>query len=139
MGIIKLNYGKQRDGTYRREMPRTWFLSVPFYALYMLREATAVITLFYTIILMFGLSALSKGEAAFLAWAKGQQNGLLMWFSVFALALSLFHTATWFAAAPKAMDVRVKGKKVPDHQIIAANWGVLFVVTVLVLALCGMQ
>jgi fumarate reductase subunit C len=34
----------------------------------------------------------------------------------------LFHALTWFHLAPKAMEVRLSGKRVPDLLIIVSNY-----------------
>ncbi|HEY3123032.1 MAG TPA: fumarate reductase subunit C, partial [Thermoanaerobaculia bacterium] len=34
----------------------------------------------------------------------------------------LFHTVTWFNLAPKAMAVRVRGKRVPDVLVAGPNY-----------------
>ena len=34
----------------------------------------------------------------------------------------LFHTITWFNLTPRAMALRLRGKKLPDVMIIAPNY-----------------
>ena len=44
----------------------------------------------------------------------------------------LFHTITWFNLAPRAMVVRVRGRRLPDLLIAGANYVAWLVVSVLV-------
>jgi fumarate reductase subunit C len=44
----------------------------------------------------------------------------------------LFHTITWFNLAPKAMAMRVHGKRVPDLLIAAPNYALWLGATVAV-------
>lgn len=139
MGSIEKNdSGKQRNGAYRREMKRTWWTAIPFYMLYMLREATAVFTLLYTLILIGGLAALSSGKVDFVEWANNvQANGFIMWFAVLSFVMAMYHTYTWFAATPKVMPLQIGDKKVAAKYIISGHWLAFFVLLILTLALAG--
>lgn len=139
MSIVKSDYGQQKSGTYRREVTRTWWTQVPFYSLYMLREATAIFMLFYTISLIFGLGAVADGKDAFIKWAEIQSHGTMQWFALISLVMALYHSATWFAATPKVMPLQRGDKKVPAKLIIAANWLAFFFITVIVIALAGLK
>jgi fumarate reductase subunit C len=46
---------------YVRPMPSTWWKKLPFYRFYMLREGTAVPTVWFSIVLIYGLFALKHG------------------------------------------------------------------------------
>lgn len=138
-GIKRIEHGKQKSGTYRREMKRTWWAEVPFYSAYMLREATAIFTLLYTVVLIFGLGALADGKAAFLDWAATQSYGVMMWFAVIAFVMAMYHTATWFAATPKVMPLQKGDKKIPAKLIIAGHWLAFFALLIFVLALAGLK
>jgi fumarate reductase subunit C len=46
--------------------------------------------------------------------------------------LVLFHTITWFNLAPRAMVVRVRGRRVPDLLIAGSNYAAWLVVSVAV-------
>ena len=39
-----------------------------------------------------------------------------------ALLLILFHTITWFNLAPRAMPLRLRGKRLPDWMVAAPNY-----------------
>lgn len=45
---------------YVRPMPSTWWKKLPFYRFYMLREGTAVPTVWFSIVLIYGLFALES-------------------------------------------------------------------------------
>ena len=52
---------------YVRPMPSTWWKKLPFYRFYMLREGTAVPTVWFSLELMYGVFALKHGAEA---WAS---------------------------------------------------------------------
>ncbi len=138
-GIKKVNAGKLQNGAYRRDVKVSWWTEIGFYRAYMLREATAIFMLIYTVLLMFGLSALVESKEAFLDWATFMTCGWTQWFSVVSLLMALYHTGTWFAATPKVMPLQIGDKKVPGHLIIAANWIAFFVTALFVFALAGLS
>ena len=53
---------------YVREMKRTWWKDSSFYRFYMIREATVLPLIFFTICLTFGLGSLVKGPEAWQGW-----------------------------------------------------------------------
>ena len=57
---------------YVREMKRTWWSNHPFYRFYMLREATVLPLILFTVFLTFGLGSLVKGPEAWAGWLKHQ-------------------------------------------------------------------
>ena len=50
-------------------------------------------------------------------------------FNVVAFLFVLFHSITWFNLGPKAMAVRVRGKRIPDLFLAAPNYVVWVVVS----------
>ena len=79
---------------------RAWFLERADFALYAVREATAVpIALFA---LDLGLGALCHGhsEAAWAAWLAAHRSWPAIALSVVGLAAASLHAATWFAVSP---------------------------------------
>ncbi|STV25624.1 fumarate reductase subunit C [Klebsiella pneumoniae] len=51
---------------YVRPMTSTWWKKLPFYRFYMVREGTAVPTVWFSIVLIYGLFALKHGAES---WA----------------------------------------------------------------------
>jgi ferredoxin len=49
-----------------------------------------------------------------------------------ALALALYHTITWFNLAPRAMPVRLGGKRLPDWMVAAPNYVAWVTVSVVI-------
>ena len=49
-----------------------------------------------------------------------------------AFVFVLFHAITWFNLTPKAMVVRLGGKRVPDWVILGSNYAAWLVLSALV-------
>lgn len=120
---------------YVRPMNRTWWSKHPFYRFYMVREATVLPLIAFTLFMLCGLASLVKGPMAWVEWQHFMQNPLVIAINIVALAGSLFHAATFFSMMPQVMPIRVGGKLVSAKMIIAAQWGAVAAISLIVLAL----
>lgn len=120
---------------YVREMKRIWWKDSSFYRFYMIREATVLPLIFFTICLTFGLGSLVKGPEAWQSWLNFMANPVVILLNILALAGSLFHAFTYFNMMPQVMPIRIKGKKLDKKIIILAQWAVVAVITLFVLAI----
>ncbi|WED21616.1 fumarate reductase subunit FrdC [Vibrio sp. JC009] len=118
---------------YVREMKATWWQKSQFYRLYMLREATVLPLIFFTLFLTFGLGSLVKGPEAWSAWLEFMANPLVVAINIVALAGSLFHAQTFFSMMPQVMPIRLQGKLVDKKTIVLAQWGAVAAISLIVL------
>jgi len=125
---------------YIRELSRTgWWLKQPRYVRYMAREMTALFIGLYVLILMAGLFALSKGEAAYAEFLESADGLVGLTFAVITMIFAIYHTFTWFQVTPKAMPLVIGGKRVPGAIIVGAHWAGFAVVSVALWLLAGGQ
>jgi len=107
---------------HRERMPIFWWLRKAAYARFILRELTSVGVAYAAVLLVIQARMLELGPdayARFVAWLRspvvaGLHGALL-------LAL-LFHTLTWLHLAPRAMVVRLGGRRVPDTVVLAGHY-----------------
>jgi fumarate reductase subunit C len=118
---------------YIREMKRTWWQSHPFYRFYMLREATVLPLILFTLFLTFGLGCLVKGPEAWQSWLNFMANPVIVAINVVALAGSLFHAQTFFGMMPQVVPMRYKGKLIDKKLIVLAQWAAVAFISVVVL------
>lgn len=120
---------------YLRKLPALWWLGQGRYTTYMIRELTCVFIGAYAAVILLALMRLSQGRADYEAFLLALRGPGWIAFHVLALAFALYHTATWFGVAPKAMPLRVGGKAVPGAAVIAAHYAGWIAVTAAVLVL----
>ncbi|MEJ2766737.1 fumarate reductase subunit FrdC [Photobacterium sp. MCCC 1A19761] len=120
---------------YVREMKRTWWKDHPFYRFYMLREATVLPLIFFTLCLTFGLGCLVKGPEAWQGWLSFMANPVVIVLNLLALAGSLFHAQTFFSMMPQVMPIRIKGKVLDKKIIVLGQWAAVAAITLFVLIL----
>ncbi|MGH9388850.1 MAG: fumarate reductase subunit C, partial [Vicinamibacteria bacterium] len=78
------------------------------------------------------LRALEAGPDAYARFQERLKAPVLIALNTLALFFLLFHTLTWFHLAPKAMAVRMRGKRVPDSLIVLPNYVAWLAISALV-------
>jgi fumarate reductase subunit C len=114
-------------------MAPTWWRQLGFYRFYMLREGTSVPTVWFSIVLIYGLFSLKHGVEGWAGFVGFLQNPIVIILNLITLAAAVLHTKTWFELAPKAANVIVKGEKMGPEPVIKGLWVVTALVTVVVL------
>jgi fumarate reductase subunit C len=107
---------------YRRRVSVWWWLGKPAYARFVLRELTSVAVAFFAVVLLWKMRAFRTGPEAYAEFLTRMKSPLFLALNGVAFLLVLFHTVTWFNLAPKAMVVRLGGKRLPDWIIQAGNY-----------------
>ena len=119
---------------YRRRVSVWWWLQSRSYTGFVLRELTSVFVAFFALLLLWQIRALAHGPDAYARVLARLRSPLFVTLNALALAFVLFHSITWFNLAPKAMVVRLKGKRVPDLIVARANYAAWVVLSAAVAA-----
>ena len=113
---------------YREPVSTWWWLRRRAYVLFILREVSSLFVGRSVVFLLLLVRAVGKGPgsyADFLNWADTPWVVLL---NVVTLAFLVYHSVTWFQLTPKAMVVRLRGRRVPGAAIAGsafAGWVVV--------------
>ena len=107
---------------YRRHVSTYWWLGQASYLIFTLRELSSVFVAFFVVLMLLHIRALTRGPEALAEFQNWLRTPLLIALNAFALFFVLFHTITWFNLAPRAMVVRLRGRRVPDTVIAASNY-----------------
>ena len=107
---------------YRRRVSVWWWLQNRSYAGFVLRELTSVFVAFFAMVYLWQLRALAQGPEAYAHFLASLKTPGFLALNGVAFLFVLFHAVTWFTLAPKAMVVRLSGKRVPDWIIAGVNY-----------------
>jgi fumarate reductase subunit C len=121
---------------YRRRVSVWWWLESSAYTGFVVRELTSVFVALFALVMLWQLRALAQGPEAYARVLARLRTPAWLAFHAVAFLFVLFHSVTWFNLAPKAMVLRLGGKKVPDRLIQGLNyvaWLVLSAAVVLIL------
>jgi fumarate reductase subunit C len=107
---------------YRRRVSVWWWLQNRSYTGFVLRELTSVFVAFFAVVSLWQLRALAQGPDAYVQFLARLRTPRFLALDTVAFLFVLFHAITWFNLTPKAMVVRLRGKRVPDWVIVGQNY-----------------
>lgn len=107
---------------HRRRVSVWWWLESRSYTGFVLRELSSVFVAFFAVVLLWQLRAIARGPDAYARSLDRLGTPLFLALNAVVLFFVLFHAITWFNLAPKAMVVRLRGKRVPDAVIVGSNY-----------------
>jgi fumarate reductase subunit C len=113
---------------HRKRVSVWWWLEKRSYSLFVLRELTSVFVALVALLCLWQVRSLTQGPDAYAQFLARTRTPAFLVSSAVAFLFVLFHAITWFNLAPKAMVLRVRGKRVPDWAVAGSNflaWAVL--------------
>mgnify|MGYP002637601372 CR=1 FL=1 len=112
---------KSANGNYIRPTAQySWWVGKKTYLRYMMRELSSLFIGAFSLIMVWGLYQISQGEAAYISWSQGLWHDLTI-LSLVIFAFSVYHSFTWFWVTPKAMPIKMAGKRISGAIIIGAH------------------
>jgi len=114
---------------YRRRVSVWWWLQNRSYAEFVLRELTSVFVALFAVVYLWQLRALAQGPEAYGQFLARLKTPLFLALDAVAFLFVLFHAITWLNLTPKAMVMRLRGKRVPDWVILSSNYAAWLVLS----------
>ena len=122
-------YTEYHPRWYRPRVSVYWWLGQSQYLKFILRELSSVFVAIAVVMTLLQLRALWGGPEAYARFQHQLRTPLVIAVSVISLFFVVFHTITWFNLTPRAMTVRLRGKRVPEWLIAAPNYAAWVVVS----------
>jgi fumarate reductase subunit C len=107
--------------TFRSRVSTYWWLGRWSYLKFILREISSVFIAWFVIMTLLQISALKRGPASYMEFEGWLRSPMVVALNAASLFFVIFHAVTWFNLSPKAMVIRVGGKRIPDVLIAAPN------------------
>ncbi len=107
---------------YRKRVSTWWWLGEWHYLKFILRELSSLSVAWFVVLTLFQLRALLHGPESYASFTGRLQSPLLIALNLIALCFVMFHAITWFNLAPRAMPVRMGGKRIPEVLVAAPNY-----------------
>jgi len=99
-----------------------WWLGRWYYLKFVLRELSSIFVAYFVVITLLQIHSISRGPAAYARFEERMRNPLMIALDAISFLFVLFHTISWFNLAPRAMVVRLGGKRVPEILIAGSNY-----------------
>ncbi|SPY32321.1 fumarate reductase subunit FrdC [Pasteurella canis] len=117
---------------YVREMKPTWWKKLDFYKLYIAREATAIPTLWFCLVLLYGVISLGDLES-FANFVSFLKNPIVIILNIITLGAMLLNTVTYYVMTPKVLNIIVKSERINPKIITTALWAVTGLISLVIL------
>ena len=122
---------------YVRAITAEWIFRHPRYLRYMAREFSCLFIGGWTLLMVWGLKALSEGPAAWAVFLEALRTPESVVFHVLALGFAVYHSITWFNLTPKALPLQRGEEFVADAAISGAHFAAWAALSLAVLYLAG--
>jgi fumarate reductase subunit C len=107
---------------YRARITTYWWSRRWAYLKFILRELSSIFVAYFVVLTLLQIRALTQGPDAYARFQERLKAPVLVALNALAFFFVLFHAVTWFNLAPKAMNLRMRGKRVPDLLIVLPNY-----------------
>ena len=120
---------------YRPRVSTYWWLGKWAYVKFILRELSSVAVAWTVAIVLLQIRALTGGSEAYLRLEHRLSSPWMIALNLVAFAFLLLHSITWFNLAPKAMVVRIGGKRLPAAFISGPQYLAWIAISAIVFAI----
>ena len=114
---------------HRQRVPLLWWAKRRTYATFMLRELSSLFVALFVVELLFLIRAVGRGPAAYDEFLDTLAHPVMIAVNVVTLAFILLHAVTFANLTPRAMVVKLRGRRVPSRAILAGVYFGWLVVT----------
>jgi fumarate reductase subunit C len=119
---VNPHYARHHPRWHRVRTPIFWWLGRLSYTRFILRELTSLFVAFAALLLLVQVWALGQGEGPYARFESWLGSPVALALHAVVLVVLLVHTVTWLNLAPKAIVVSLRGRRVPDSLVLAANY-----------------
>jgi fumarate reductase subunit C len=117
---------------YRPPVSTYWWLWRWAYLKFILRELSSVFVAYFVVLTLLQLYAVRQGPEAYAAYQAWLKTPWVLVLNAVSLCFLGFHTVTWFNLAPRAMVVRLRGRRMPDRLVVWSNYAAWLIISVVV-------
>lgn len=115
-------YTEYHPKWYRTRVSTYWWSRSWAYLKFILRELSSIFVAYFVVITLLQIRALKQGPQSYAHFQDWLKTPLLIALNAVSFFFVLLHTVTWFNLAPRAIPVRIRGKRIADTWVAASNY-----------------
>jgi fumarate reductase subunit C len=119
-------------GPYQRPVSLLWWTRRRSYLVFVLRELSSVFVAWFVVYLLVMVSAIGSGGESYQRFQDWSGHTWVLVLNVVSFLFMLLHMVTWFGLAPKAMVVRMRGRRVPPRAVLAGHYALCVLLSAVV-------
>jgi fumarate reductase subunit C len=126
------SYTEYHPRWYRARISTYWWLWQRSYLKFILRELSSVFVALWVVVTLAQIGALARGPESYSKLQSWLRTPLSLALATVTFLFVVFHAITWFNAAPQAMAVRVRGRRVPNVVVAGIHYAAWLALSALV-------
>ena len=126
------NYTDFHPRWHRPGVSTWWFLKRTAYIAFILRELSCVFVAWSVVFLLLLIRAVGAGAADYADFLDWAETPWVVALNIVTLAFLVYHAVTWFQLTPKAMVIKLNGRRLPGSAVAAPAFGGWVVVSLFV-------
>ena len=103
-------------------MSTYWWLWQWNYMRFILRELSSIFVCSFVVITLMQVRALTLGPGPYAEFQEWLRTPVVVIWNVISFLFVVYHAVTWFNLTPRAIVVRLGGKRLPDFFVVAPNY-----------------
>jgi fumarate reductase subunit C len=119
-------------GPYHRPVSLFWWTRRRAYLVFVLRELSSVFVAWFVVYLLILVSATSSGGDSYQRFQDWSGQAWVLALNIVSFLFMLLHMVTWFSLAPKAMVVKLRGRRVPPRAVLAGHYALCVLLSAVV-------
>lgn len=127
-----LRYTEYPPKGYRVRVSTYWWTARWAYLKFILRELSSLFVAWFVLETLLQIHALIGGSSAYADFQAFLRQPVVIVLNVISFFFVLLHAVTWFNLAPKAIAIRLGGKRLPSLAIAGPNYVAWVVASVVV-------
>ena len=116
------DYTEYHPRWIRTRMSTYWWLGRRSYLAFIVRELSSIFVGWFAVYLLLLVHAVSRGETRYQEFLGWSGTPVVLTLNIVSLFFIVYHAITWFNLAPKAMVLRMGGRRVPGFLIAGSNY-----------------
>jgi len=107
---------------HRERMPIFWWLRKWNYTKFITRELTSFAVGYAALFFLAQIACAARGEESWSRLQAWLRTPAVLAFHGIALLFLLIHSVTWLNLAPRALSMRLGGRRVPSGAVLAGHY-----------------
>lgn len=121
-GPVNPGYTRHHPKWHRRRIPILWWLGKVSYTRFITRELTSLAVGYAALVLMLQVLSLARGPESYDRFVSWLQLRPVVALHIVVLGGLVYHSATWLSLAPRALVLRLAGRRLPAAVVLLMHY-----------------
>lgn len=130
---VNPSYTGHHPKWHRRRIPLFWWLGNTAYTRFIIRELTSLAVGYSALVVVLQVWSLDRGPESYDRFVNWLQLRPVVTLHVVVLAALVYHSVTWLNLAPKALILRVAGRRLSESVVLLIHYAAWLVASAAVL------